>query len=161
MTITANVPVREDIENWRDEMIALAHKCFDEYTNDRIVRTDEITIVANALDDIRVRDVLLYDIAQLDEGALIYTFFMILEAMNVIPDNHQHSVVTFGSFILLLRGRVVEAMEGLQFAVEGKNNGLARMMYLTTLVLGDKAQEIARSVFNDMTRHTARYGPTQ
>lgn len=153
MTITADhtLSPNEQLEEWRDDMVTLA---FNAYYGDHY-DTHSLAIVANALEDVRVRDVLIWYVSGVrteqlhDARAVLRTMWE--------DGNQTAPVATFIAIIQIFLNDTDEAMAWAGRAlVKNSTYSLAHLCWVS-LINKLPASEL-KPMFNAMDYETVRYG---
>lgn len=165
MTITTDRPAVSDfdsnptIEEWRDQMIELAHHAFTRYEWDNIFDEEAMVTVANAMHDIRVRDTLMWDILLLGNERMEIAFDAMSKTGKLMPLAQSVPLMTVAAILLASQG---EPLMALMFSNEAlrldQSYSLAYLVNKTIQVAGEESAEIIGKMFSGLTRYQCRHG---
>lgn len=158
-TSTQAAPLDTAMEIWRDQMIDLAHQTVITAYSDNYINGYDAAIVVNALDDIRVRDTLLYDISSIgeDRASCIMGIFALVGPM--FPKDYCAPAATFYSILTGMNGDLETAMQFAKGAIEiDSNYSLAVIQYGMLRAFGADYPSNARDTFARLSRSDCRYG---
>jgi len=120
-------------ENYRDDMICLAIEQFLAYEADGVADEESLVIVANALHDIRVRDVLVLEIVALPPTRLMTAFDCLETGARCIPSKFTAPSLTLAGIVAWALGAPRSANSFAASALhEDANYSLAQLLYVAT-----------------------------
>ena len=153
MTITADhtLSPNEQLEEWRDDMVTLAFNAYYGYQYD----TQTLAIVANALEDVRVRDVLIWYVSGVRTQQL-HDARSILRTMWE-EGNQTAPVATFIAIIQIFLNDTDEALAWTGRALtKNTDYSLAQLCWVS--LINKLPASALKPMFNEMEYETVRYG---
>lgn len=161
MTVT-EVPKQAsaELEMWRDQMIDLAHEVAITAYNDMRCDGMAAAVVANAMHDIRVRDVIIHDCINLSHDKLDAILAVLQEmVLEVLPQNQIAPVSTLASIILGVMGNTEVAKNAAGIALMADSEySLAKINAVMLDVVGNEYPQVVAQTFGSMSRVDCRHG---
>ena len=153
MTITADrmIALQTNNEAWRDDMINLALNQY--YGGD--LSGETLAIMANSLEDVRVRDTLIWHSTKLNTAGLMDVAYMLELMWNNGYQTEQ--VATFAALVDMFLGDLDDAEDWTMRALaRNEHYSLAQLCWVS--LANGMPVETLKMVFRDMDYQTVRHG---